>query len=60
MSSLAGHEGPKVAFLKDFYCNDLVGQTLFCCNQSGHENELPLGVVGAAFMYAVSSMLFLI
>jgi hypothetical protein len=29
MSSLAGHEGAKVAFLKGFYCNDLVGQTLF-------------------------------
>jgi hypothetical protein len=37
-----------------------VGQTLFCCNQSGLENELPLIVVGAALMYAVSSMLFLI
>jgi hypothetical protein len=37
-----------------------VGQTLFNCNQSGHENELPLGVVGAALMYAVSSILFLV
>jgi hypothetical protein len=33
---------------------------LFCCNQSGHENEVPLRVVGSAFMYSVSSMLFLI
>jgi hypothetical protein len=33
---------------------------LFCCNQYGHENELPLRVVGAALMCAVGSMLFTI
>jgi hypothetical protein len=37
-----------------------VGQTLFCCNKSGHENELPLRVVGAALMYAISSILFML
>jgi hypothetical protein len=37
-----------------------VGQTLFCCNQSGHENELPLRVVGAALMYELTSMLFML
>jgi hypothetical protein len=31
---------------------------LFCCNKSGHENELPLRIVGAALMYAICSMLF--
>jgi hypothetical protein len=36
----------------------LVGQMLFCCNHYGHENELPLRVVGAALMCAVGSMLF--
>jgi hypothetical protein len=63
MSILTGHEGPKFAFVKVFHvqlCCTLVGQTLFCCNQSGHENEPPLGVVGATLMCAVSSMLFML
>jgi hypothetical protein len=53
MSSLVGHEGPKFAFVKVFHVQlfcTLVGQMLFCCNQSGHENELPMRVVGAALM----------
>jgi hypothetical protein len=61
MSSLVGHAGPKFAFVKVFHVQlwcTLVGQMLFCCNQSGHENELPLIVVDADFMYAVGSMLF--
>jgi hypothetical protein len=63
MSSLAGHEGPKFVFVKVFHvqlCCTLVGQTLFCCNQSGHENDLPLRVVGASLMCAVSLILFLL
>jgi hypothetical protein len=62
MSIQAGHEGPKFAFVKVFHvqlCCTLAGQTLFCCSQSGHENELPLRVLGAALMCALSSMLFL-
>jgi hypothetical protein len=61
MISLVGHEGPKLAFVKDFHVQlfcTLLGQMMFCCNQSGHENELPLRVVGASFMCAVGSMLF--
>jgi hypothetical protein len=61
--SLDGHEGPKFAFVKVFHVQlvcTLAGQTLFSCNQSGHESELPLRVVGAALMYAVSSILFLL
>jgi hypothetical protein len=61
MSSLVGHEGPKFAFVKVFHvqlCCTLVGQMLFCCNQSGHENELSLKGVGAALMCAVGPMLF--
>jgi hypothetical protein len=59
MSSLAGHEGPKLAFVNFFHVQcTLVGQTLCCCNQPGHENELPLRVVGAVLMCAVRSMLF--
>jgi hypothetical protein len=38
----------------------LVGQTLFCSKQSGYENELPLIVVGASLMHAVSSKLYLL
>jgi hypothetical protein len=61
ISSLVGHEGPKFAFVKVFhvpiFCT-LVGQMLFCCNQSGHENELPLRVVGEALMCALGAMLF--
>jgi hypothetical protein len=37
-----------------------VEQTPFCCNKSGHENELPLRVVGTILMYALSSMLFIL
>jgi hypothetical protein len=37
-----------------------VGQALFFCNQSSHENELPLRVMGAALMYAVGSTLFML
>jgi hypothetical protein len=37
-----------------------VGETIFCCNQSGHESELSLRVVGAALIYAVSSMPFML
>jgi hypothetical protein len=60
---LTGHEGPKFAFVKVFHvkwCCTLAEKKMFSCNQSGHENELPLRVVGAAFMCAVSSMLFLL
>jgi hypothetical protein len=57
MSSLAGHEGPKFAFVKVFhvylFCT-LVGQTLFCCNESDHGKELPLRVVSAVLVCAVS------
>jgi hypothetical protein len=63
MISLAGHERSKFAFVKVFHVKwfcTLVGQTLFCCNKSGHENELPLGFVGAALRYAISSMLFML
>jgi hypothetical protein len=61
MNSLVGHEGPKFAFVKVFhvqFCCTLVGQMLFCFNQSGHENELSLRVVGTDLMCAVGSMLF--
>jgi hypothetical protein len=63
VSSLVGHEGPKFTFVKVFHVQlfcTLVGQIVLCCTQYGHENELPLRVVGVALMCAVGSMLFLL
>jgi hypothetical protein len=60
-SILVRHERPKFAFVNVFHVQlfcTLVVQMLFCCNQYGHENELPLRVVGAALMCALGSMLF--
>jgi hypothetical protein len=63
MDSLAGHEVPTFAVMTVLHVQrswTLAGQMRFYCSQSGHENELPLKVVGAVLMCALSSILFLL